>query len=180
MTPGAVSPSRGRCRAGTCPGNARPGSEGWRRWCCSAALPPLPLRQSMFAVGWLELKELQRARNQLEKCFSNITEPFKVGGGAADPSCSQAGGDGIETHKNGLEHPKLTPASSLPHAGAGLGGELGWVGSCELLDGDGWISAGRPLRLHGVQVRPAVSLLTPGRCLSLQTSPCGWSEGGNG
>ncbi|NWV03659.1 PGGHG glucosidase, partial [Ptilonorhynchus violaceus] len=33
---------------------------------------------SMFAVGWLELKELQRARIQLEKCFSNITEPFKV------------------------------------------------------------------------------------------------------
>ncbi|NXR75987.1 PGGHG glucosidase, partial [Pycnonotus jocosus] len=33
---------------------------------------------SMFAVGWLELKELQRAWRQLEKCFSNITEPFKV------------------------------------------------------------------------------------------------------
>ncbi|NWW80441.1 PGGHG glucosidase, partial [Climacteris rufus] len=33
---------------------------------------------SMFAVGWLELKELQRAQRQLEKCFSNITEPFKV------------------------------------------------------------------------------------------------------
>ncbi|KAM4777828.1 protein-glucosylgalactosylhydroxylysine glucosidase isoform 2-T2 [Cyanocitta cristata] len=33
---------------------------------------------SMFAVGWLELKELQRARSQLQKCFSNITEPFKV------------------------------------------------------------------------------------------------------
>ncbi|NXQ32374.1 PGGHG glucosidase, partial [Alaudala cheleensis] len=33
---------------------------------------------SMFAVGWLELKELQRAWSQLQKCFSNITEPFKV------------------------------------------------------------------------------------------------------
>ncbi|NWI40528.1 PGGHG glucosidase, partial [Picathartes gymnocephalus] len=33
---------------------------------------------SMFAMGWLELKELQRAWSQLEKCFSNITEPFKV------------------------------------------------------------------------------------------------------
>ncbi|NWV58499.1 PGGHG glucosidase, partial [Malurus elegans] len=33
---------------------------------------------SMFAVGWLELKEPQRAWTQLEKCFSNITEPFKV------------------------------------------------------------------------------------------------------
>ncbi|NWI53990.1 PGGHG glucosidase, partial [Calyptomena viridis] len=33
---------------------------------------------SMFAMGWLELKEVQRAQTQLHKCFSNITEPFKV------------------------------------------------------------------------------------------------------
>ncbi|KAJ7420779.1 Acid trehalase-like protein 1 [Willisornis vidua] len=33
---------------------------------------------SMFAVGWLELKEVQRAQSQLLKCFNNITEPFKV------------------------------------------------------------------------------------------------------
>ncbi|XP_069660528.1 protein-glucosylgalactosylhydroxylysine glucosidase isoform X2 [Haliaeetus albicilla] len=33
---------------------------------------------SMFAVGWLELKEVQRAQSQLNKCFSNITEPFKI------------------------------------------------------------------------------------------------------
>ncbi|NWU72359.1 PGGHG glucosidase, partial [Pterocles burchelli] len=33
---------------------------------------------SMFAVGWLELREVQRARSQLEKCFSNITEPFEI------------------------------------------------------------------------------------------------------
>lgn len=32
----------------------------------------------MFAVGWLELKEVQRAQALLNKCFSNITEPFKV------------------------------------------------------------------------------------------------------
>lgn len=38
------------------------------------------LLQSMFAVGWLELKEVQRAQSQLNKCFSNITEPFKVSG----------------------------------------------------------------------------------------------------
>ncbi|XP_068800617.1 protein-glucosylgalactosylhydroxylysine glucosidase isoform X4 [Struthio camelus] len=36
------------------------------------------LPQSMFAVGWLELKEAQRAQSQLSKCFSNITEPFKI------------------------------------------------------------------------------------------------------
>nr|XP_042718031.1 protein-glucosylgalactosylhydroxylysine glucosidase isoform X3 [Chrysemys picta bellii] len=33
---------------------------------------------SMFAVGWMELKEIQRAQSQLNKCFNNITEPFKV------------------------------------------------------------------------------------------------------
>ncbi|KAM6073728.1 protein-glucosylgalactosylhydroxylysine glucosidase isoform 2-T3 [Chlamydotis macqueenii] len=33
---------------------------------------------SMFAVGWLELKEVRRAQSQLNKCFSNITEPFKI------------------------------------------------------------------------------------------------------
>ncbi|NWR79828.1 PGGHG glucosidase, partial [Centropus unirufus] len=33
---------------------------------------------SMFAVGWLELKEVQRAQGQLNKCFDNITEPFKI------------------------------------------------------------------------------------------------------
>ncbi|XP_061465855.1 protein-glucosylgalactosylhydroxylysine glucosidase isoform X2 [Rhineura floridana] len=33
---------------------------------------------SMFAVGWLELKEIGRAQQQLSKCFSNISEPFKI------------------------------------------------------------------------------------------------------
>uniref|UniRef100_A0A8C0H4N6 Protein-glucosylgalactosylhydroxylysine glucosidase n=1 Tax=Chelonoidis abingdonii TaxID=106734 RepID=A0A8C0H4N6_CHEAB len=33
---------------------------------------------SMFAVGWMELKEIQRAQTQLSKCFNNITEPFKI------------------------------------------------------------------------------------------------------
>uniref|UniRef100_A0ABM5F8B9 Protein-glucosylgalactosylhydroxylysine glucosidase n=1 Tax=Pogona vitticeps TaxID=103695 RepID=A0ABM5F8B9_9SAUR len=33
---------------------------------------------SMFAIGWLELKETERAQQQLSKCFSNITEPFKI------------------------------------------------------------------------------------------------------
>lgn len=40
--------------------------------------PLCSLLQSMFAVGWLEMKETQRAQCQLNKCFSNITEPFKV------------------------------------------------------------------------------------------------------
>uniref|UniRef100_A0A8D2IL37 Protein-glucosylgalactosylhydroxylysine glucosidase n=2 Tax=Varanus komodoensis TaxID=61221 RepID=A0A8D2IL37_VARKO len=33
---------------------------------------------SMFAIGWLELKETEKAQQQLNKCFSNITEPFKI------------------------------------------------------------------------------------------------------
>ncbi|XP_007536617.2 protein-glucosylgalactosylhydroxylysine glucosidase isoform X3 [Erinaceus europaeus] len=33
---------------------------------------------SMFAVGWLELKEPGRARTVLDRCFSHISEPFKV------------------------------------------------------------------------------------------------------
>ncbi|XP_043938824.1 protein-glucosylgalactosylhydroxylysine glucosidase [Protopterus annectens] len=33
---------------------------------------------SMFAVGWLELKRIQKAEAQLKKCYSNIQEPFKV------------------------------------------------------------------------------------------------------
>ncbi|XP_056657000.1 protein-glucosylgalactosylhydroxylysine glucosidase [Monodelphis domestica] len=41
---------------------------------------------SMFAVGWLELKEPQKAQEQLRKCFSNISEPFKVWTENADGS----------------------------------------------------------------------------------------------
>ncbi|XP_032094623.1 protein-glucosylgalactosylhydroxylysine glucosidase-like [Thamnophis elegans] len=33
---------------------------------------------SMFAIGWLELKEIKRAQQQMSKCFRNITEPFKI------------------------------------------------------------------------------------------------------
>lgn len=72
-------------------------------------LSSFPLRQSMFAMGWLELKEPQRAWSQLEKCFSNITEPFKVSGGAADPSCSQARDNGIETHRTTWSIPNQLP-----------------------------------------------------------------------
>ncbi|XP_043825648.1 protein-glucosylgalactosylhydroxylysine glucosidase [Dromiciops gliroides] len=41
---------------------------------------------SMFAVGWMELKESQKAHAQLQKCFSNISEPFKVWTENADGS----------------------------------------------------------------------------------------------
>lgn len=54
----------------------------WLRSLCCRATPGVngrpSLLQSMFAVGWLELQEVQKAQSQLDKCFSNITEPFKV------------------------------------------------------------------------------------------------------
>lgn len=71
-------------------GGAWRGSGGCQRWGHTDASPaPQHLGevaagdkpfspQSMFAVGWLELKEVQRAQTHLNKCFSNITEPFKV------------------------------------------------------------------------------------------------------
>ncbi|XP_030055381.1 protein-glucosylgalactosylhydroxylysine glucosidase [Microcaecilia unicolor] len=33
---------------------------------------------SMFAVGWMQLKEIQKAQNLLKKCYGNITEPFQI------------------------------------------------------------------------------------------------------
>uniref|UniRef100_A0A7N4NLT1 Protein-glucosylgalactosylhydroxylysine glucosidase n=1 Tax=Sarcophilus harrisii TaxID=9305 RepID=A0A7N4NLT1_SARHA len=41
---------------------------------------------SMFAVGWLELKEPRKAQVQLGKCFHHISEPFKVWTENADGS----------------------------------------------------------------------------------------------
>ncbi|XP_034500813.1 protein-glucosylgalactosylhydroxylysine glucosidase isoform X4 [Ailuropoda melanoleuca] len=41
---------------------------------------------SMFAVGWLELKDPWRARDLLERSFANIAEPFKVWTENADGS----------------------------------------------------------------------------------------------
>nr|XP_033784772.1 protein-glucosylgalactosylhydroxylysine glucosidase isoform X2 [Geotrypetes seraphini] len=33
---------------------------------------------SMFAVGWMQLKEIQKAQDLLKKCYGNITEPFQI------------------------------------------------------------------------------------------------------
>ncbi|KAM4017648.1 protein-glucosylgalactosylhydroxylysine glucosidase [Anomaloglossus baeobatrachus] len=33
---------------------------------------------SMFAIGYMELKETKMAEQQLKKCFANITDPFKI------------------------------------------------------------------------------------------------------
>jgi hypothetical protein len=34
--------------------------------------------QSMFAVGWMELKDPSKVRDLLDRSFTNVTEPFKV------------------------------------------------------------------------------------------------------
>lgn len=34
--------------------------------------------KSMFAIGWLELGEAEKAQHLLEKCFKNIQGPFQV------------------------------------------------------------------------------------------------------
>lgn len=41
-------------------------------------LSRFPPAQSMFAIGWLELKEPGRARGLLDRSFTYISEPFKV------------------------------------------------------------------------------------------------------
>ncbi|XP_069757998.1 protein-glucosylgalactosylhydroxylysine glucosidase isoform X4 [Narcine bancroftii] len=41
---------------------------------------------SMFAIGWLELKNATQAQKQLNKCYSNIQDPFKVWSENADGS----------------------------------------------------------------------------------------------
>ncbi|KAG9465936.1 hypothetical protein GDO78_017504 [Eleutherodactylus coqui] len=41
---------------------------------------------SMFAIGYMELKESKMAQQQLKKCFSNISDPFKIWTENADGS----------------------------------------------------------------------------------------------
>lgn len=41
---------------------------------------------SMFAVGWMELKDPSRARSLLDRSVTNVTEPFKVWTENADGS----------------------------------------------------------------------------------------------
>ncbi len=34
--------------------------------------------KGMFALGWLELGDAERAQKLLQKCFKNIQKPFQV------------------------------------------------------------------------------------------------------
>ena len=47
------------------------------------------MTKAMFAVGWLELKEFQRASLSFKEGYANITEPFKVNSCVEfEPCCS--------------------------------------------------------------------------------------------
>ncbi|XP_044538028.1 protein-glucosylgalactosylhydroxylysine glucosidase [Gracilinanus agilis] len=71
---------------------------------------------SMFAVGWLELKEPRKALEQLRKCFSNISEPFKVWTENADGS----GAVNFLTGMGGFLQAVLFGFTGLRITGAGL------------------------------------------------------------
>ena len=47
---------------------------------------PISCCQGIFAVGWLELGEAEKAQKLLEKSFDNIQGPFQVG--ERDDSCT--------------------------------------------------------------------------------------------
>ncbi|XP_072826787.1 protein-glucosylgalactosylhydroxylysine glucosidase isoform X2 [Vicugna pacos] len=95
---------------------------------------------SMFAVGWLELKDARRAWDLLEKSFPNISEPFKVSLAPAS-TCT------------------LTAPSSCMTAlpPAGVDGECRRVGGRELLNGHGGLPASGTVWVHGVQVSAVAS-----------------------
>nr|XP_026237697.1 protein-glucosylgalactosylhydroxylysine glucosidase isoform X3 [Urocitellus parryii] len=79
---------------------------------------------SMFAVGWMELKDPLRARRLLDRSFANVTEPFKVWTENADGSGAvnfltgmggflQAvlfGSTGLRVTKAGMTFDPLCPA----------------------------------------------------------------------
>ncbi|KAM5186094.1 LOW QUALITY PROTEIN: protein-glucosylgalactosylhydroxylysine glucosidase [Callospermophilus lateralis] len=79
---------------------------------------------SMFAVGWMELKDPLRARRLLDRSFTNVTEPFKVWTENADGSGAvnfltgmggflQAvlfGSTGLRVTKAGMTFDPLCPA----------------------------------------------------------------------
>lgn len=91
--------------------------------------------KGMFAIGWLELGEPDRALLLLEKCFKNIQGPFQV----LEQSADNTGGGPVLRM---LTTPPLTGVERI--VGRLRGGKLPhW---------DGGIPAGGAVWLHGVQV----------------------------
>ncbi|KAK2081162.1 hypothetical protein P7K49_040277, partial [Saguinus oedipus] len=69
---------------------------------------------SMFAVGWMELKDAVRARDLLDRSFANVAEPFKV-------SLAPHGGSGAGPQSG---HSRVRPWSFQPDLGQCPGGSL--------------------------------------------------------
>ncbi|XP_035885832.1 protein-glucosylgalactosylhydroxylysine glucosidase isoform X2 [Phyllostomus discolor] len=135
---------------------------------------------SMFAVGWMELKEPRRAWDLLQRSFANITEPFKASLAPATPAPSSdpLGGGGGRAQLWGPPPWRFPP--DLPGMGtvasgdlcpggpgpddldpAGVDGECRRVRGRELPDGHGGLPAGGTLRVHGVQVSGPTSRRRP-------------------
>lgn len=94
------------------------------------------ISKGMFAIGWLELGEPDRALLLLEKCFKNIQGPFQV----LEQSADNTGGGRPVLWM--LTTPPLTGVERI--VGRLRGGQLPhW---------DGGIPAGGAVWLHGVQV----------------------------
>lgn len=85
--------------------------------------------KGMFAIGWLELGEPDRALLLLEKCFKNIQGPFQVLEQSADNTGGEGGGgetgsldaDHTSSHRCGANR-RTAPGRSTS--------SLGWGDSC--------------------------------------------------
>lgn len=90
----------------------------------------------MFAIGWLELGEAERAQRLLEKCFSNIQGPFQVSLQLSHPH-----------HTN----TRLFTESWLPVL-TGVEWIIRWLWCSQLSHGYGRIPASCAVWLHWLQV----------------------------
>ncbi|XP_062318449.1 protein-glucosylgalactosylhydroxylysine glucosidase isoform X1 [Osmerus eperlanus] len=99
---------------------------------------------SMFAVGWLELGEAEKAQKELQKCFKNIQGPFQVWSESTDGSgavnfltgmggflqAALFGYTGFRVQKDCLAFAPLLPSdiSQLCIRGVSyLGGKMDWL-----------------------------------------------------
>ncbi|MFT7806964.1 acid trehalase-like protein 1 isoform X1 [Arapaima gigas] len=98
----------------------------------------------MFALGWLELGDVDKAEDQLNKCFSNIQEPFQVwseepdGSGAVNFLTGMGGFlqavlfgyTGFRVQQNSLDFAPLLPKDITELCIRGvtyLGNKMDWV-----------------------------------------------------
>lgn len=120
--------------------------------------------QSMFAVGWMELKDPWRAQDLLERSLANIREPFKVNS-HADSTSLRVGEGGVTAgsgpfweqgqQPHGARVMGVQALTTLPWLGVDR--EYRWVWRCELHDGHGGLPAGSTLWILRVQVSAALT-----------------------